>query len=150
VEGVNRGFYYDLTSFLPGDILVKVDRAAMSHGLETRAPFLDRDLVEFALSLPVSLKVEGWRTKVLMNETCARYWPEELRGRKKQGFGSPIDRWLDFKEVRDLLRRVFSKTSRLSRLLPGSTSARLRSGNIFQDWSLLVLGLWLERNNSTV
>ena len=147
VEGVNQGFYFDLASYLPGDILVKVDRAAMAHGLETRAPFLDRDLAEFALSLPVSLKVEGWNTKILLQEACTRYWPEEVQGRHKQGFGAPIHAWLGFKEVHELQRKVFSKTSRLSQLLPGAINKRQRSENIFEDWIPLVLGLWLEKNN---
>jgi asparagine synthase (glutamine-hydrolysing) len=144
VEGANRGFFYDLTSYLPGDILVKVDRAAMANSLETRAPFLDRDLVEFALSLPVNLKVDGWNTKIALQDACADYWPEELRGRQKQGFGSPIHAWAKSREVRDLMSDVFSKTSRLSRFLPG-VKHRHGTGNLTEDWVLLVLGLWMER-----
>jgi asparagine synthase (glutamine-hydrolysing) len=149
VEGVNRGFFYDLTSYLPGDILVKVDRASMAHGLETRAPFLDRDLAEYALSLPVNLKVDDWNTKIALQEACTRYWPEELRGRKKQGFGSPIHVWAGLKEVRDLMSDVFSKTSPLTRLLPGA-SYRQFSGKLYESWILLVLGLWLQRNGVSV
>jgi asparagine synthase (glutamine-hydrolysing) len=149
VEGANRGFFYDLTSYLPGDILVKVDRASMAHGLETRAPFLDRDLAEYALSLPVNLKVDDWNTKIALQEACTGYWPEELRGRKKQGFGSPIHVWAGLKEVRDLMRDVFSKTSLLTRLLPGA-SYRRSSGKLYQSWILLVLGLWLQRNGVSV
>lgn len=149
VEGANQGFYYDLTSYLPGDILVKVDRAAMAHGLETRAPFLDRDLVEFALSLPIKLKVDGWNTKILMQKACERYWPEELKGRKKQGFGSPIHVWLGFSAVKDMLNEVFSKTSRLSQLLLGVDLNR-HPKRIFETWILLVLGLWLEKNSISV
>jgi asparagine synthase (glutamine-hydrolysing) len=148
-EGVNRGFFYDLTSYLPGDIMVKVDRASMAHGLETRAPFLDRDLVEYALSLPVNLKVDDWNTKIALQDACACYWPEELRGRKKQGFGSPIHAWTGLKEVRDLMNDVFSKRSPLSRLLPGA-SYRQFSGKLFKSWILLVLGLWLQRNGVSV
>jgi asparagine synthase (glutamine-hydrolysing) len=155
VEGVNRGFFYDLTSYLPGDILVKVDRAAMAHGLETRTPFLDRDLAEFALSLPVNLKVDGWNTKIALQEACARYWPEGLRARKKQGFGSPIHIWAASKSVRDLMDDVFSKTSRLSRLLPGARNGQFSGkyseswGNLFESWILLVLGLWLEKSETS-
>ncbi len=148
IEGVNRGFYYDLTSYLPGDILVKVDRAAMSHGLETRAPFLDRDLAEFALSLPVNLKVEGWKTKIVLQESCKRFWPDELKGRKKQGFGSPIHVWLERKEVRDLMKEVFLPSSPLSNFLPGIGFRNHK--NLFEDWILLVLGLWLEKNKISV
>lgn len=150
IEGVNQGFYYDLTSYLPGDILVKVDRAAMAHGLETRAPFLDRDLVEFAFTLPINLKVDGWKTKIALQEACTRFWPDELRGREKQGFGAPTHVWLGFKEVRDLMSEIFSKISRLSRLLPGAANRHATSGKVFENWILLVLGLWLERNKVDV
>lgn len=148
-EGANQGFYYDLTSYLPGDILVKVDRASMAHGLETRAPFLDRDVAEFALSLPVNLKVDGWETKIVLQKACEQFWPKELHGRKKQGFGSPIHVWATFKGVRDLIDHVFAKNSRLSRLLPGVIHSE-DSGKIFENWILLVLGLWLERNSVNV
>ena len=147
-EGVNQGFYYDLTAYLPGDILVKVDRAAMAHGLETRAPFLDRDLVEFALSVPVNLKVDDWKTKVVLQEACSSFWPEELQGRSKQGFGSPVDEWLKDREVADLMQAVFAKSSRLSNLLPGIGSRSCK--NVFETWILLVLGLWLDKNEVSV
>jgi asparagine synthase (glutamine-hydrolysing) len=143
IEGVNQGFYFDLTSYLPGDILVKVDRAAMAHGLETRAPFLDRDLVEFALSLPVSLKINGWHTKVLLQEACARYWPEELQGRHKQGFGAPVDAWLNMPAVREMTECIFSAGSLLRALLPGINEMYAKKRD-YRTWILLTLGLWLK------
>lgn len=142
-EGLNRGFYFDLTSYLPGDILVKVDRAAMAHGLETRPPFLDRDLVEFALSLPASLKVNGEREKILLRHACEQYWPAEMRARAKQGFGSPCGVWLGLPEVRGVQKRIFAKGSRLRDLLPGLSAGSHRYGP-YKTWILLVLGLWLE------
>jgi asparagine synthase (glutamine-hydrolysing) len=145
VTGANRGFYFDLTSYLPGDILVKVDRAAMAHGLETRSPFLDRDLAEFALSLPVNLKVEGHATKRLLRETCSRYWPEEIKHRPKQGFGVPLKVWLARPDVRVLRERVFSSHSALVDLLPGLRE-RSTWRNDYQTWILLTLGLWLEKH----
>jgi asparagine synthase (glutamine-hydrolysing) len=149
IEGVNQGFYFDLMSYLPGDILVKVDRAAMAHGLETRAPFLDRDLAEFALSLPASLKVNGLNTKVLLQEACSRYWPEELQGRNKQGFGPPIGVWLNIPVVRDMTERVFSTGSPLRALLPGINMMYAKRRD-YRTGILLTLGLWLERNNVSV
>ena len=117
VSGLNRAFYFDLTTYLPGDILVKVDRASMAHGLETRAPFLDRDLAEFALSLPACLKVDaGGRTKILLREGCEQFWPEEVRSRGKHGFGAPYKRWLQIPEVRSLVASVFRAGGRLRAL----------------------------------
>ncbi|MFT3867313.1 MAG: asparagine synthase (glutamine-hydrolyzing) [Nibricoccus sp.] len=141
----NDGFYFDLTSYLPGDILVKVDRAAMAHGLEIRAPFLDRDLAEFAFTLPVSLKVEDNNTKILLQKTCLRYWPEQLRNRKKQGFGSPIGQWLKMPDVQELSEEVFSRGSPLRNLLPGISETDRRGGD-YNTWILLTLGLWLRTN----
>jgi asparagine synthase (glutamine-hydrolysing) len=147
--GMNRGFYFDLTCFLPGDILVKVDRAAMAHALETRAPFLDRDLAEFALSLPPDMKVDGIETKILMKSVCSKFWPPELRSRGKQGFGSPINIWLDMPDVQSLINRVFRKKSALYNLLPGITE-KTRQGKNYKTWMLLTLGLWLEQKNINI
>jgi len=144
-NGLNRAFYFDLTSFLPGDILVKVDRAAMAHGLETRAPFLDRDLAEFALTIPADLKVRGDETKAVLREACRQYWPPSLWDRPKQGFGSPIGRWLKLPSMQPLLDRVFRRGSRLRELLPGIPDSA-RHGADYRHWTLLTLGLWLEAN----
>ena len=145
----NQGFYFDLMSYLPGDILVKVDRAAMAHGLETRAPFLDRDLAEFAFSLPMNLKVDGWKTKVLLQEACSGYWPAELKGRDKRGFGSPVGDWLRLPSVKSLADNTFSVESPLRALLPGINEMYDKNNN-YKTWILLTLGLWLQRNKITV
>jgi asparagine synthase (glutamine-hydrolysing) len=143
VTGLNRGFYFDLTQYLPGDILVKVDRAAMAHGLETRAPFLDRDLVEFALSLPSSLKVDDTRGKLVLREACERLWPRELWNRPKQGFGSPVRTWLALPDVQALAARVFAPGAKLRTLLRGPVDKAFGRRD-YRAWTLLSLGLWLE------
>jgi len=142
--GMNEVLFFDLVSFLPGDILVKVDRAAMAHGLETRPPFLDRDLVTFALSLPSSLKVTGDETKVLFKHALREYWPESVRARGKQGFAGPFRQWMDRADVQALLARVLADGSPLRELLPGLTPDQ-RHVRDYATWNLLTLGLWLER-----
>ncbi|MCU1228897.1 MAG: asparagine synthase [Acidobacteria bacterium] len=143
-HGLNRAFYFDLTSYLPGDILVKVDRAAMAHGLETRAPLLDRDVVEFALSLPETLKVNGTAdTKLVLKEACRQFWPESLWNRPKQGFGAPTAAWLAQPAMRPLLDRVFAANSPLRTLLPG-VRGDMKNGSDYRAWSLFTLGLWLD------
>jgi asparagine synthase (glutamine-hydrolysing) len=144
VQGLDRAFYFDLTSYLPGDILVKVDRASMAHGLECRAPLLDRDLAEFALSLPASLKVSSEENKIVFRQAASSFWPEEIRNRAKHGFGAPYLTWLRAPGVRALLSDVTRPGSRLRSLLPGLDSARLTTPS-YRAWTLLVLGLWLER-----
>ncbi|HSD84975.1 MAG TPA: asparagine synthase (glutamine-hydrolyzing) [Anaerolineae bacterium] len=143
--GMDEVLHFDLMSFLPGDILVKVDRAAMAHGLETRAPFLDRDLVEFSLSLPSVLKVKDGDTKVLFKHALKRYWPTILHKRGKQGFAAPFQIWMEFPEIKALLQQVFADGSRLRELLPGVRSEQQRVRN-YETWNLLTLGLWLERH----
>jgi asparagine synthase (glutamine-hydrolysing) len=145
VAGMNEVLHFDLLSFLPGDILVKVDRAAMAHGLETRAPFLDRDLVEFALSLPSTLKVKDGETKVLFKHALKQYWPPSLHKRGKQGFAAPFQVWLGFPEIMALQHRVFADGSKLRELLPGVRPEQQNVRN-YEAWNLLTLGLWLERH----
>ncbi|MCR9137519.1 MAG: asparagine synthase (glutamine-hydrolyzing) [Alphaproteobacteria bacterium] len=84
----------DMTGYLPDDILVKVDRASMAVSLETRAPYLDRELAEFALGLPFPYKIREGRSKWIMREALTRYVPANLLERPKMGFAVPIGDWL--------------------------------------------------------
>jgi asparagine synthase (glutamine-hydrolysing) len=92
-SGLDRAQYADLTFWLPGDILTKVDRTSMAVGLEAREPLLDHRLIEFAASLPEGLRARGGQGKWLMKRTMRRYLPDDILYRPKQGFVTPIAQW---------------------------------------------------------
>lgn len=90
-----RMMHTDLNTYLVDDILVKVDRAAMSNSLETRVPFLNNELVNFALTLPLSMRIgKSGQSKILLRDILKKYIPETMTERPKIGFGIPIDSWL--------------------------------------------------------
>ncbi|MCX9147657.1 XrtA/PEP-CTERM system amidotransferase [Erythrobacter sp. WG] len=93
-SGLDRAQYADLTFWMPGDILTKVDRTSMAVSLEAREPLLDHRLVEFAARLPEGMRVQGGIGKYLLKKTLERYLPHDILYRPKQGFVTPIAEWL--------------------------------------------------------
>lgn len=93
-DALSRALYLDLKIWLAGGMLVKVDRASMAHGLEVRAPFLDHTLVEWAATLPSSVKISGMEGKAVLKHAMEPYLPDDILYRPKQGFSLPLDAWL--------------------------------------------------------
>src|SRR5687768_10629727 len=88
-DDVDRALYGDITTYLPDQLLAKADVSAMAHSLETRSPFLGREVLEYAATLPTSLRLKGWTTKYLLKRVAERYVPHEALHRRKRGFVMP-------------------------------------------------------------
>ncbi|MFZ5426617.1 MAG: asparagine synthase (glutamine-hydrolyzing) [Thermodesulfobacteriota bacterium] len=149
---LDRTLAADLSTYLPGDLLVKADRMAMAHGLEGRSPLLDHRLAEWAARLPASLKMRGFTGKYLLRSAFADLMPPVVTAQGKQGFGVPVGKWLR-KELsgwcRDLLlggkaARVLFRPKALSRILDEHARGGTDHGK--RLWALAALELWLERH----
>jgi asparagine synthase (glutamine-hydrolysing) len=107
-DTVHRQLYADLRLYLADDILVKVDRMSMATSLETRAPFLDGDLMELAFSMPGHLKIRNGERKWILKQAMQDVLPESILNRKKEGFSIPMKNWLR-RELQPLMRDLLSR-----------------------------------------
>ena len=146
---VDAALLADIMTYLPNDLLVKVDIASMAVSLEARSPFLDHHVIEFAASLPEKLKLRGLTTKYLLKRMLKKLVPAENLERRKMGFGVPIGHWFRG-EMQPFLREVLLSEKALGRgLFKSQTVNRLvdsharREGDFSaQLWTLLMLELW--------
>lgn len=144
-----RATHLDATTYLPNDILTKVDRASMSVALEVRAPLLARDVVEFAFSLPDSYRMRGLRGKRILRDAVRDLLPAAILARPKKGFGMPVGAWLNG-SLRDLTNDLLGPDAvRTAGLFQPSAVARLLdehrrrvSDHRKPLWTLLILELW--------
>jgi asparagine synthase (glutamine-hydrolysing) len=142
----------DQMTYLPNDLLVKVDIASMAVSLEARSPFLDHHLIEFAASLPENLKMRGFQTKSLLKKVAARLVPRDVIYRRKMGFGVPIGKWFR-NEMKDFVREVLLSERSLKRgiikqaILEKYIEEHItgKRDHAFQIWTLLMLELWFQR-----
>jgi asparagine synthase (glutamine-hydrolysing) len=140
----------DLVTYLPCDLMTKVDIASMAHGLEVRAPFLDHRLVEFAATLPAHLKYRKRRGKYLLQRAFGNLLPREVWQRPKMGFGVPLDHWFRH-ELKPLLRDNLLGGQCVQRWFRREAVENLvneHEARTFDHsarlWALLMLELWLK------
>lgn len=152
---------WDLSVYLPGQLLTKVDRTSMMHSLEIRSPFLDTALAEYVYNLPLEYKCNTRKGtgKIILKDILAEIMPPEFVYRRKQGFGAPVKDWLKtpaFKKLVDeTLLLQSSQRNLLSKHLDESAVKRIvedfYAGNdslYYKVWSLLCLELWLQSHQS--
>ncbi|HYJ77973.1 MAG TPA: asparagine synthase (glutamine-hydrolyzing) [Longimicrobiaceae bacterium] len=144
---VDRMLWIDNHTYLPGDLLVKMDVATMHCGLEARSPLLDHEVIEFCAALPVHLKVGGGTGKYLLKKLAERYLPHELLYRPKQGFAVPLAEWLRG-PLRPLLRETLAGGAWMEPLDAGVVRRTLdefergAGSHASRLWALLMYGLW--------
>jgi asparagine synthase (glutamine-hydrolysing) len=147
VDPLSRIQYVDIKTYLPDDILVKVDRASMAHSLEVRAPILDHKLIEFAASMPSTLKLRGTNGKYIFKKALKRVLPDSVLYRPKMGFAVPLARWFRT-ELKELAHNVIFSRNGDSLLNQASvrrvwqehqSGLRNRSTEL---WTLLMFRLW--------
>jgi asparagine synthase (glutamine-hydrolysing) len=148
-DPLNKLLYLDIHSYLPEDLLVKMDIATMAHSLEARVPFLDHKFMELSAQIPSQLKLKGVKTKFILKKAFSGFLPPPILKRKKMGFGVPIARWMreELKnyvydvllDPKTLLRGYFRKEG-IEQLLREHLS--LRYDHSAKIWALLFLEIW--------
>jgi asparagine synthase (glutamine-hydrolysing) len=146
---IEQLLYLDINTYLPEDLLVKMDIATMANSLEARVPFLDHHFMEFIATIPPRLKLKGTVTKYVLKEAFSDFLPQPILTREKMGFGVPVSRWFR-DELRDYvyeilleprtLNRGYFKREGVERLL--KDHIELRYDHSSRIWALLFLEVW--------
>jgi asparagine synthase (glutamine-hydrolysing) len=139
----------DVQTYLPNDLLVKVDVASMAHSLEARSPLLDHKVMELAATFPSGFKLRGFEKKWILKDVARDLLPDEVLSRPKRGFGVPIEHWFRG-SLRDLLHDVLLSTAAVQRGYFDPAFVRrlvddhltTRQNRHFLLWNLLMLELW--------
>ena len=143
--------FRDTVSYLPDDILCKVDRAAMANSLETRVPFLDHRVVEYAWNLPIEMKIKNNTGKWGLRKILSKYIPPEITDRPKTGFAVPIGEWLrgplkewaeDLINEEKLIRQGYINHKKVRNIWEMHQSRSYDYTS--QIWSILMFQCWLE------
>ena len=154
-DHVSRMLYTDMKTYLPGDILVKVDRMSMAHSLEARAPLLDHQVIEYVATLPSRLKYRNGEKKVVLKRAFEKVLPAGVLGRRKMGFTPPMGKWMR-EELKDVARDMLLgqeccissvlDMDRLNDIYDSHQSREHDYGELL--WSALMLEMWFRKYGS--
>jgi asparagine synthase (glutamine-hydrolysing) len=147
---IDRISYTDINTYLPEDLLVKMDIASMANSLEARSPFLDHNLLEFTSSIPSSWKLGyGFKTKYILKETFKDFLPKEIIKRHKQGFGLPVGKWLRY-DLKNFVKEILYSEKFISRNLFTHKNIKIllekhlsgKEDHGYRIFALIILELW--------
>jgi asparagine synthase (glutamine-hydrolysing) len=147
-DPLNRVLWLDFLTYLPDNLLVKVDRGTMLASIEARAPFLDREVLELVLPAPSGLKVPGFQTKAILKQAARGLVPDHVIDRRKRGLSVPVARWLNTGLASLADRHLAGPRfggDRVPRLLAEHRSGRANHAR--KLWPVLIAQLWAERWN---
>ena len=148
-QDLDKMLYVDSKTYLPGDILTKVDRMSMANSLEARVPLLDHKLIEFVNRIPANLKLRGLETKYIFKRAIESFVPAEILHRPKQGFGVPVQEWIN-EQLREKIHDTLTERRTIDRGYINRQYVNLlldehergRRDHSTQLWTLFMLELW--------
>ncbi|MDO8604214.1 MAG: asparagine synthase (glutamine-hydrolyzing) [bacterium] len=153
LDPITKINFFDLTTYLPGQLLTKIDRMGMMNSLEVRSPFLDQHLAEFVYSLPQKYKTGKYEGKKILKDLLEETMPPEFVNRRKQGFGAPVTIWLKKPAFKKLVEKVFLfQESHVYQFLDKREVNRIINSfyvtgddsYFYKIWVLLCLELWFD------
>lgn len=156
LNSVDKVLYGDAHTYLPDELLPKMDTMTMAHSLEARSPLLDIELAQYAATIPYDLKIQGLDTKGLLKKLASRYVPHDVLYRPKKGFNMPMETWLKtvlYEPLQSLLLDREAQERGLFRTeeVRGMIEAHMSGQKLYtqQLWSLLCLELWFRKRSPT-
>jgi asparagine synthase (glutamine-hydrolysing) len=149
---LNKMLYWEMTTFLVDHNLNYTDKMGMAVGVEIRVPYLDIDLIEYAIKIPPSLKMKGVETKYILKRLAERYLPKEVIYRPKTGFGAPVRKWI-VNDMREMIKsRLDPKrldsiglfdSDQVWKLINENEQGKIDAS--YTIWSLLAIDSWMQQ-----
>ena len=150
-DEVTKKQYLDMNMWLPGDILLKADKMTMAHSLELRVPFLDKKVMEYAVTIPTDYRINGTDTKIVLRSAANKTLPDEWANRPKKGFPVPIKFWLREEKYYNIVKEYFESDYAAIYFKPDAIMALLndhyaeKANNQRKIWTIFTFLVWYKR-----